>query len=281
MSGQLPPIGAHVSSSGGIGKALDRAVALGADALQLFVSSPRAWKVTPLAAVEAKAFCERRQQLGIRAVLVHGLYLCNFASEDKQLWQKSVAAISASFDSASKIEADLCFHLGSHKGGGLDGSLDRIVSAIDQTITHCQGDNWLLLENTAGAGGTIGRSIDELATIIDQAGAPERLGLCLDTCHLYASGYDLCDEQVVNKLIAEIDEKIGLQRLRAIHANDSKTPLGSNRDRHENLLEGEIGKGLAIFLRQPALQNIPVFLETPGEGNGPTSEQVERLKALY
>jgi deoxyribonuclease-4 len=279
----IPPIGAHVSAAGGLPKAIERISAIGGEALQIFVSSPRTWKVTPLADDIVQEFNNKKVEAGIKAVLVHALYLCNFASDNSDLWDKSVEAISGNLRSADRIGADVCFHVGSHKGSGLQEGLKYILPALSESLSHC-GENGahLLLENSAGAGGTVGRSIEELAQIIDAAGSPDKLGICLDTCHLFVSGYDLRDQQVVEDLIEKIKNDIGLERLRAIHANDSKAPLGSNKDRHENILDGEMGAALATFLTHPSLTGIPVFLETPGiNKSGPNAEQITRLRSLY
>src|SRR5439155_13082763 len=144
------------------------------------------------------------------------------------------------------------FHVGSHLGAGFASGKRRVVSALRQILERCEGDTWLLMENSAGSGATIGRSIDELATLVDALDGHPRLGICLDSCHLWASGYDITDRGAVDALVAEVDETIGLDRLRALHVNDSVTPRGSNRDRHANILEGEIGEGLGAFLAHPA-----------------------------
>jgi deoxyribonuclease-4 len=141
---------------------------------------------------------------------------------------------------------------------------------------------WLLLENSAGAGGTIGRSIDELAAIVDALGRHERLGVCLDSCHLFVSGVDVTDATVMNALLEDIDQRIGLDRLRALHANDAKAPLGSNRDRHENIGDGLIGEGLGVFLAHRKLQGLPVVLEVPGaDGKGPNADEIRKLRELH
>ncbi len=278
----IPPIGAHLSTAGGIAKAVGRAVDINADALQLFVSSPRTWAAAELEEEAVVAFNQAKEEAGLKAVLVHGLYLCNFASDKDDLLEKSIAALSAQLRGSVRIGADFCFHVGSHQGRGFEKSLERIIPSLKECLSHCQEDTHLLLENSAGAGGTVGRSIEELAVIIKELGSPPRVGICLETCHLYVSGYDLTDKSVVAEMLAEIKETIGLERLRAIHANDSKTPLGSNRDRHENILEGEMKAGLSTFLTNPALADIPVFLETPGvDKKGPNSSEVAKLRAFY
>jgi deoxyribonuclease-4 len=274
-------LGAHCS--GGVKGALDRGVEIGADAVQLFTQSPRTWR-TPKPDPEAyAAFRERRVETGIGSVLCHALYLCNLAAPDDTVYEKSVATLAATVDIGCAIEAEgVVFHVGSHLGAGLDAGLDRVEAAMRTVLDRCSDTTWLLMENSAGTGGTIGRSIEELAILYDRLDADPRLGICLDSCHLYASGYDVTDEAALDEALDELDERIGLDRLRALHVNDSKTPLGSNRDRHDNVLDGLMGEKLGVFLAHPKLQGLPAVLEVPGtNGKGPDAEQVTRLKELH
>ena len=152
---------------------------------------------------------------------------------------------------------------------------------MKKILDRCVGDTWLLMENSAGTGATIGRSLDELAYLVDALDAHPRLGICLDSCHLYASGYDVTDPGIVDALVTEVDSTIGLDRLRALHANDSAVPLGSNRDRHANILEGELGEQLGVFLSSPRLQGLPAVLETAGpENRGPDANEIRKTKEL-
>jgi deoxyribonuclease-4 len=186
-------------------------------------------------------------------------------------------------DTACAIEADaVIFHVGSHLGAGFETGLERVVPALEQVLDRCNERTWLLVENSAGAGGTIGRSIDELVAIVDALGRHQRLGVCLDSCHLFVSGVDVTDPVVMSALLADVDARIGLDRLRALHANDAKAPLGSNRDRHDNIGEGLIGEGLGVFLAQPAVQDLPVVLEVPGaDGKGPNADEIRKLRELH
>ena len=275
--------GAHVSSAGGIDTAIDRAEAIGADCVQVFTQSPRMWKPTAHKPEAIERFKARRAEAGIGGVVCHALYLCNLAAPNDEVYEKSVATMCATVDVAVAIEADgVIFHVGSHLGAGFDAGLERVVAAMTQILERCDGPTWLLMENSAGAGGTIGRSIDELARLVDALGRHPRLGICLDSCHLYASGYDVTDRAVLDRLVAEIDDTIGLDRLRALHVNDSATPLSSNRDRHANVLEGELGKGLGVFLAHPAFQQLAAYLETPGQKNeGPDAAELAKLRKLH
>ncbi len=273
--------GGHVG--GGVKAAPERAEAIGADALQLFVQSPRAWRFPDHDPEVLGSFQERARKAGVKSTLVHAIYLCNFASPDDVIYEKSVATLSNTVDAACAIGAEgVVFHVGSHLGSGFDAGLERVLPALEQVLQRCSETTWLLIENTAGAGDTIGRSVEELATLIDRAGRHPRLGICLDSCHLWASGYDVTDAAALHALLDEVDETIGLDRLRALHVNDSATPLGSNRDRHANMLEGEMGKGIATFLGNERLQHLPAVLEVAGsDGHGPDAAEVKKLRKLW
>jgi deoxyribonuclease IV len=272
--------GAHCS--GGVKKALDNAIEMGADVVQLFVQSPRTWRFPEHDPADLAAFRSKREEAGIPA-LVHALYLVNLAAPDDAIYSKSVDTMRSTVDAACAIEADgVIFHVGSHLGAGFETGLERVVPALEQVLARCNERTWLLVENSAGAGGTIGRSIDELVAIVDALGRHERLGVCLDSCHLFVSGVDVTDPVLMSALLADVDARIGLDRLRALHANDAKAPLGSNRDRHDNIGEGLIGEGLGVFLAQPAVQHLPVVLEVPGaDGKGPNADEIRKLRELH
>jgi deoxyribonuclease-4 len=275
-------IGGHVSTSGGIHTAIDRIEAIGGNAVQLFTQSPRMWRPTAHDPANLARFRERRAEAGVGYVLCHALYLINLASPDDELYSKSVGALTATADVAREIDADVVFHVGSHLGAGFEAGLKRVLPALEQALEHAAGSTWLLLENSAGAGGTIGRSLDELAVIADRLGRPARLGLCLDSCHLYVSGVDVGEPAEIAALVDEVEARLGLERLRAVHVNDAAAPLGSNRDRHANLGEGLIGDRLTALLGHPRLRELPFLLETPGpDGHGPDAEQVLRLRELW
>jgi deoxyribonuclease-4 len=275
--------GAHVSTAGGIDTAIDRAEAIGADCVQVFTQSPRMWRPTEHKPEAIERFKARRAEADIRGVVCHALYLCNLAAADREVYRKSVQTMLATVDTACAIEADgVVFHVGSHLGAGFAAGRKRVTTALAKILDRCQGDTWLLMENSAGAGGTIGRSIAELALLVDALDRHPRLGICLDSCHLYASGYDVGSPAVVDELVQEVDATIGLDRLRALHVNDSAAPLGSNRDRHANVLEGELGEGLGAFLVHPAFQHLAAYLEVPGpEGHGPDAAEVTKLRKLH
>jgi deoxyribonuclease-4 len=275
-------IGAHVSSSGGIHTAIDRAVAIGADSIQIFTQSPRMWRPTNHDPANLEKFRERRVEAGIGGVLCHALYLCNLAAPDDEIYKKSIAALRNTMEVAGAIGADVVFHVGSHLGSGFEAGLERVVPAMEQVLELATDETWLLVENSAGTGGTIGRSIAEIATIHERLKHDPRLGVCLDSCHLYASGVDVGDRAALDACLDEVDETIGLDRLRALHVNDSSMPLGSNRDRHANIGEGLLGEQLGVFLGNARLQSLPAVLETAGpDGHGPDANEVRRTKELH
>jgi deoxyribonuclease-4 len=273
--------GGHVG--GGVKAAPERAQAIGADALQLFVQSPRAWRFPNHDPEVLASYPERAREAGIESSLVHAIYLCNFASPDDVIYDKSVSTLQSTVDAACAIQADgVVFHVGSHLGAGFDAGLERAVPALEQVLDRCSEKTWLLVENAAGTGATIGRSLEELATLIDRLDRHPRLGVCLDSCHLWASGYDVTDAAAFDLLLDEFDRLIGLDRLRALHVNDSQTPLGSNRDRHANVGEGLIGNKLSVFLGNPRLQELPAVVETEGQaGKGPDVREIETLRKLW
>jgi deoxyribonuclease-4 len=213
----------------------------------------------------------------------HALYLVNLATTNDEVYDKSVATMRATVDAACAIEADgVIFHVGSHLGAGFEAGLDRTCAALEQILDRCAGDTWLLMENSAGAGGTIGRSLEELHTLLERLDRHPRLGVCLDSCHLYVSGYDVTDPEKVDELVRELDGSMGLDRLRALHVNDSAAQLGSNRDRHANIGEGVMGEGLGAFLAHPKLQHLAAYLEVPGpDKHGPDAAEIAKLRELH
>ncbi|MFN2466880.1 MAG: deoxyribonuclease IV [Gaiellaceae bacterium] len=276
-------IGAHVSCSGGIHTAVDRAESFGAASVQLFTQSPRAWRPTNHDRRNFERFKNRRAETGLGGVVCHALYLVNLASPKQEFYEKSVAALQNTVEVACAIEADaVVFHVGSHLGAGLEAGLDRVVPALASVLERCSETTWLCMENTAGTGDTIGRSLEELALLLERLDRHPRLGVCLDSCHLYASGYDVTDREELDRVLGDLDDLIGFDRLRVLHVNDSKAPLGSNRDRHDNVGEGLMGERLGVFLGHPDLQGLPAVLEVPGrDGHGPDAEEVRKTVELH
>lgn len=276
-------IGAHLSSSGGIHTAVDRAEAIGAESLQVFTQSPRRWRPTDHDPATFETFRARREEVGLRGVLCHALYLCNFGATDGAIYEKSVAALVNTMEVARAIDADaVVLHVGSHLGAGFEACLERVLPALDRILELTNDTTWLLMENSAGAGGTIGRSLEELAQIYERLDRHPRLGVCLDSCHLYVSGVDVTDRAALDALLDELDDAVGFDRLRALHVNDSAAELGSNRDRHANIGDGVLGEKLGVFLGHPRLQGLPAVLEVEGrDKKGPDKEQIDLAKGIW
>ena len=257
--------GAHVSSSGGIDTAIDRIEAIGGDCVQVFTQSPRMWRPTNHKPEAIERFKARRREAGIGGVVCHAIYLCNLAATDEGIYERSIQAMRNTVDAATAIGADgVIFHVGSNLGLGFEAAVERTTAALAQILERCDAGTWLLMENSAGAGGTIGRSVEELEALVERLDRHPRLGICLDSCHLYASGYDVTDAKSVEALVRQLDAGMGLDRLRALHINDSAAPLGSNRDRHANIGEGVMGEGLGTFLAHPELQHLATYRKLRG-----------------
>ena len=273
--------GAHVSSAGGISNAVDRIEEIGGKAVQVFTQSPQMWRPSVHAEEELERFRRRREEAKIGAVLCHALYLVNLASRDREIRKKSLAALVATMETARGIDADaVVFHVGSHQGRGFKGTLRSLKPALEKLLDLTSDRLWLCMENTAGAGGTIGRDVAELAAICDALGGHRRLGICIDSCHWWASGVDVTDAASLDAAIAELDEQLGLERLRCLHVNDAAIGLGANRDRHEVVARGLIGDGLATFLGHPAFGDLPAVLETwPDDGLSP--RDIDELRRLH
>jgi len=264
-------------------RALDHASEIGADAVQLFAQSPRAWRFPEHDPADLAAFRERRLATGIESVLVHALYLVNLATPDEVICGKSLSTMRSTMRAACAIEADgVVFHVGSHLGSGFEAGLEHAVPALRQVLEDCSETTWLLIENSAGAGGTMGRSVGEIGSLVDALDRHPRLGVCLDACHLYVSGVDVTDAAQLDATLEELDTRVGLDRLRALHVNDAAAPLGSNRDRHANVLDGLIGEQMGAFLSHPSLQGLPAVMETPGpENHGPDAAEMHKLRELH
>ena len=272
-----------MSAAGGIDKAIDRIEAIGGDCVQVFTQSPRMWRPTNHKPEAIERFHARRAEAGIGGVVCHALYLVNVAAPDDAIYAKSVETLKATMAAAQSIGAEaVIFHVGSHLGSGFEAVVDRISDGLAQILEVCEGDTWLCMENSAGPGATVGRSLEELETLMDRLDKHPLLGICLDSCHLYASGYDVTDPEQVDAVITQIDSAMGIDRVRALHVNDSATPLGSNRDRHANIGEGLMGEGLGAFIAHPALQHLSAYLEVPGVNKeGPNADEIQKLRDLH
>ncbi len=275
--------GAHVSSAGGIYEAVGRATELGCRSLQVFPQSPRVWKPAVHPEESLARFRELASEAGGMVAVCHAPYLINLAGTDELTVERSEAVLAQALRTGRGLGAlAVIVHLGSHLGSGFEAGLERADPVLRRVLELAGDGTWLLLENTAGAGGTMGRTIAELATVIDRCGAHPWLGVCLDTAHLYASGIDVGDAAAVDAMLDELDATIGLGRLKALHINDSQMELGSNRDRHANIGEGLIGERMSAFLGRPRLQELPAVLETPGhDGKGADAQCMQALERLW
>jgi deoxyribonuclease-4 len=266
-------IGAHVSPAGGPAKAVERGVEKGCRAIQIFNQNPRAWRPRVYSDEEVSDFHAAMEGSQVEQLVIHAVYLLNCASEDKELRDKSLTALKVALESGAKLGAvGVVLHPGSALKTDVGKALERAAQTIRAALDDTEGCA-LHLEDTAGAGGTLGRSFEELAQLLELAGGGKRLGVCLDSCHLLASGYDVRTAESLAEVIEEFDRVVGCDRLGSLHVNDSATPLGSNRDRHANLGDGEIGAaGIAAFLSEPRFEGLPVIFEGPGQ----TGKAIER-----
>ena len=275
-------IGAHVSAGGGLPTAIERGRERGCESIQILHQSPRAWRPTRDSEDDFAAFREAMDSSPVEAVIVHAVYLINCATKDRDLRRKSLTSLTHALRIGEGIgAAGVVLHPGAQKGEPHGPSMKRAAKVIAEALEETDGCP-LLLEQTAGHQGLLGRDFDETARLIELAGSGERLGLCLDSCHLFVQGYDITDAEHLAAVLDEADQKVGLERLRAVHVNDAAAPLGSCRDRHANVGEGEMGRrGLAAFLSEPRFEGLPATLETPGpEKRGPDRREVAAAKRL-
>jgi deoxyribonuclease IV len=275
-------IGAHVSPSGGPAKAVERGVERGCRSIQIFNQNPRQWKPSVYGDEQVAEYREAMDASDVDALLIHAVYLLNPASEDSELRAKSLASLIGSLRAGAALGAvGVVLHPGSALKTDVGGAVKRAAAGIAEALAESD-DCPLHLENTAGAGGTLGRGFEELAALMEGAGGDRRLGACLDSCHLLASGYDIRTADGLSDVLDEFDRVVGLDRLGSLHVNDSMTPLGSNRDRHINLGDGEIGRrGCAAFLSEPRFEGLACVFEGPGgSGKGVEKPDIDNAFAL-
>jgi len=276
-------IGAHVAARGGLHNAVDNALAIGAEVIQTHPTPAQMWRRLRLEESDRQLYLQKYAAARLRGHYLHAVYLINLASPKPELLRSSVASLIHYLEVAAALDAEaVVFHPGSHLGAGFESVLAQVGGAIREVI-ECSppGRARLLVENSAGSGGCVGRSFEEVARVVETAGS-ERVGVCLDTQHAFASGYELRDPEGVARTLDEIGRLIGFERLGLVHANDSARALGSNADRHANLGEGEIGTAaFRLLLHDPRLRRVPWVLEVPGhERKGPDRQQVELLRRL-
>jgi deoxyribonuclease-4 len=275
-------VGAHVSPAGGLPNAIERGVERECEAIQIFHQSPRAWRPTNHTDEAIAGFKEAMKDSPIQAVLIHAVYLINAATEDKEMRRKSLDSLTHALRLGDAIGAvGVVLHAGSAKASAVDGAIKRAGKVIKAALDD-SGRCPLHVENTAGAGGTLGRSFDELAGLIDAAGGGKRLGVCLDSCHLYAAGYEISTAEALDETLDEFDAVVGCDRLGSLHVNDSVCELGSNRDRHAPLGAGQLGEsGCAVFISEPRFGDLPGVFEGPGvEGKAPALDDIREMAKL-
>jgi deoxyribonuclease IV len=256
-------IGIHVSTAGGLDNAVERGVERDADAIQIFNQSPRAWRPTRYTDDDFVAFREALDDSRIESVVIHAIYLINLAGTDRELRRKSIQSLIHALDVGAGIGAHgVVVHAGSRLDKPHAAAVERVGREIRRALDATEKCP-LLLENTAGTEGPLGRNFDELADMIDAAGGEKRIGVCIDCCHLFASGFEIGTPDAMGIVVDELDAKVGLDRVGCLHVNDSAAPQGSNRDRHAELGTGEMGKaGLRPFLSEPRFEKLPALIET-------------------
>lgn len=276
-------IGAHVTTRGGLTNAIIKAKEIGAECIQIFPAPPQTWKIFQRTTQEIDEFNFLHKESGIDPVFIHSIYLINLASSKNTVFWGSISSLVQSMELAKKINANgVIFHIGSGKEKEFKEVVGLVVRGIKEVLKKAPKEVNLIIENSAGAGNLIGDTLEEIGQVIKLSGKDQRIKVYLDTQHIFASGYDLGNKKLVNKLFVEFEKHIGLKRLIAIHANDSKSDLGSNIDRHENIGKGKIGiSGFKAFLAYPAVRKLPIIIETPGfEKQGSNQKDIDILKEI-
>jgi deoxyribonuclease-4 len=275
-------IGAHVSTGGGLDRAVERGTELGCDAIQIFHQNPRMWRPTGYGDEDFAAFRDAFEASRLEAVVIHAVYLINCASRERAVRAKSLVSLKHALRVGDAIgSAGVVLHAGSRKGDPVDDAIERAGAAVREGLAESERCP-LLFENTAGTQGPLGRDFDELARLVEAGGATERVGVCLDCCHLFASGFDITSPESLAAVVDEFDRAVGLDRLRCLHVNDSAVPLGANRDRHANLGTGELGRaGIRAYLSEPRFDALPALIETPGpDKHGPDRKEIATARRL-
>lgn len=273
-------IGGHVSIAGSLIHSLDRAEKIGGNCLQIFAASPRSWARSPFPLDQAKKYNQQIKQKNLRPVFIHTLYLVNLASDNSEIYNKSMSALKSDMQSGDLINsAGVVVHLGSHQGRGFDAVSSQVVDSIKK-ILKASSKTPLLIENSASQKGKVG-TLEEISYLLKQIPS-SRLKVCIDSAHLFAAGHDLTQKKSTDKLISLLDDLKILPHIECLHLNDSKTALGSGSDQHDNIGQGKIGlQGLGYFINHPKLRHLPIILEVPGfSGQGPDKKNIDIVKSL-
>ncbi|MCS4537669.1 MAG: deoxyribonuclease IV [Thaumarchaeota archaeon] len=276
------PIGIHVSISGSIDKAVDRAKELGCTTFQIFTRNPRGWKFSDLKEEDTKNFRKKLASSDLVSPLDHMPYLPNLATPEGQIYKQSVHILTAELKRSAALGIPyVVAHVGSHKGKGIAYGIKRVTDACNMALKEADNNSMILLEITAGTKNSVGSTFEHLRQIIDGIRANSRVGVCFDTCHAFAAGYDISRKEGVQRTIKLLDEIIGLERVNAVHANDSKGPLGSGLDRHEHIGLGYIGeKGFRELFSHKHFKDLPMVLETPIDGRRDDVGNIKKLKQI-
>jgi len=276
----MPVLGAHESVGGGLHLAFERIKRVGGDALQIFTRNQRQWVPAELKEEEIRLYREAHEESGEMMVASHGSYLVNFATGKEELLQKSTRAFVLELQRCQQLGIPyVVLHPGSHGGDGVEAGLDRFIAGIDNAVEQSETEVEILVETTAGQGTGLGRSFEELAYILRNSHCSSQLGVCVDTCHIFAAGYDIRSAEKYDTTIQDLDNQVGLQRVKFFHLNDSKKELGSRVDRHEHIGKGAIGlAGFKNLLNDPRFAGLPMTLETPKSDS--LEEDRENLKIL-
>lgn len=276
-------LGAHVSISGSISKAVDRAVEIGCTTFQIFTRNPRGWSAEPLKKGEVEAFREKFREAGFQVAVAHMPYLPNISSPSKFIHKKSITSLIQELERAGQLGLPyLVVHIGSHLGKGIDVGIKQAAEAVNTALSKVDNDVMILLENMAGQRNSVGSSFENIKNILDLIEDGDRVGICLDTCHAFAAGYDFRTMEAIENTLRIFDEVIGLRRLKVVHVNDSKGDLGSGIDRHEHLGMGKIGeRGFFELTHHPVIRPLPMILETPVDSRGNFATNLAKLKELY
>lgn len=275
-------IGAHVSTAGGLQNAVQNGIERGCEAIQIFHQSPRAWRPTNFGQGDFDAFNEAFADSPLESVVIHAVYLINTATPDEVIREKSLASLLHATRLGDAIGADgIVLHAGSRKKDPLGEAVARSGEVVREVLAETESCP-ILFENTAGTQGPLGRDFEELAMLVEAAGGGERIGVCIDCCHLFASGFPIVEPEELTGVVDDLDRLVGLDRLRCLHINDSAVPAGANRDKHANVGEGEMGPaGIATFLSEPRFEDLPALLETPGpDKRGSDLAEVQQAKTL-